>query len=113
MNIDGAAEHGPPAVNEDFWHKLDTRDLPIARAEVELSAPGTELSVLGDPPGSSKIMTLVRLHTHPLGVMFLDGRRGPSWRAHAASVWSSMGNAINSHLASDGLDQLAGPEDLP
>jgi GT2 family glycosyltransferase len=92
---------------------LDLDDLPIARSEVELSAPAPGLAVVGDTVAPSKIMTLVRLHAAPLGVVFLDDRDGPSWRAHAATVWAALGDEINAHLSSDGLDRVSGPEDLP
>jgi glycosyltransferase involved in cell wall biosynthesis len=78
-------------------------DLPIARAEIELSAMGSDLDLPSGVPAPSKIMTLVRLHTRPVGVVFLDGKLGLSLDAHAADIWAELGDKINVHLAADGL----------
>lgn len=91
-------------------------DLPIARTEIELSATEPELVLATESAEPSKIMALVRLHSHPMGVIFLDGRLGLSRRAHAARIWGLLGKEINAHLASDGLplaDQLDGVASTP
>ena len=78
-------------------------DLPIARTEIELSAPPRKLVLAEPSTRTRKILALVRLHTHPLGIVMLDGRIDPTWAAHAPTVWSTMQEAINAHLAADGL----------
>lgn len=48
--------------------------------------------------------TLVRLHGYPLGVVNLTvGDQGLSADQHAAALWQSLEQAIQDHLASDGL----------
>ena len=78
-------------------------DLPIARTEIELSAPPRKLVLAEPSTRTRKILALVRLHTHPLGIVMLDGRIDRTWAAHAPTVWSTMQEAINAHLAADGL----------
>jgi GT2 family glycosyltransferase len=87
-------------------------DLPAGVAEVELTAPEPELRLLGERSTTSKIMTLVRLHTYPMGVVVLDGRLGPSLRTHAATIWARIGESINRHLANDGIRQVSHPGEL-
>ncbi|WP_446222397.1 glycosyltransferase [Nocardia sp. IBHARD005] len=85
---------------------LAQTDLPIGRIDVELSVPESEL-VLADPsvrPG--KILALLRLHGHPVGIAVLDGRLGRSWHRHAPVVWTAVGDAVNAHLAGDGLPRV-------
>jgi GT2 family glycosyltransferase len=112
MTVSDRVGFGSRTPADGFWRVLDPADLPIARAELELSTSATTLQVIGAADAPSKIMTLVRLHTHPLGVVLLDGRRGLSRSAHAPDLWHALAEAINVHLRSDGLDPLAGPEDL-
>ena len=112
MSVDDSAGPGSPATGAELWRALSVEDLPVALAELELSTAASTLDVHGGTRSSSKIMALVRLHAAPIGVVLLDGHRGLSLRAHAPAVWSALGAAINSHLLSDGLDQLDGPEDL-
>lgn len=78
-------------------------DLPVARTEIELSAPPVELDLLNAGPQTRKIFALVRLHTHPLGVVVLDAADGRAWQTHAPTVRSAMREPINAHLAADGL----------
>ncbi|HEY2192766.1 MAG TPA: glycosyltransferase [Actinomycetospora sp.] len=111
MNGGGAASAAPAGTGV-LWNELSVADLPVARAELELASSTGTLELLGAGDGASKVMTLVRLHSAPLGVVFLDGRRGLSRRAHVGTIWSALGDAINRHLASDGLDRLVRAEDL-
>jgi GT2 family glycosyltransferase len=87
---------------------ITVEDLPVARTEVELSAPQTKL-VLAEPSmRTRRILALVRLHTHPLGIVVLDGTINRSWATHSPTVWSAMRGAINDHLAADGLPPVDG-----
>ncbi|GAS86898.1 glycosyltransferase family 2 protein [Mycolicibacterium brisbanense] len=94
-------------------------DLPIGRAEIELSAPATDLVLADDLRAATKIMALVRLHSYPVGVTLLDGDLGLSWEAHAPAVWAALGGEVNRHLAADGypavesLAELAVTTDAP
>lgn len=91
---------------------IDIADLPIARTEIELTAPDAELVFTDEQTQPSKIMALVRLHTYPIGVVFLDGSLGRSWRAHAPAVWATLGEAVNAHLTDDGLPGADHPDDV-
>jgi GT2 family glycosyltransferase len=82
---------------------LNIDDLPVARTEIELSSTEDELVLAVESAEAPKIMALVRLHTHPIGVIFLDRRLGLLRRAHAANIWALLGKQINAHLAADGL----------
>ena len=110
--VDVTAGSGSPATAAELWRSVSVEDLPVALAELELSTSASTLDVRGGTELSSTILALVRMHTTPIGVVLLDGRRGLSRSAHAPAVWSALGAAINSHLLSDGLDQLDGPEGL-
>jgi GT2 family glycosyltransferase len=81
-------------------------DLPVARTEIELSAPPTELELVNDAPQTRKILALVRLHTYPLGIVVLDGTKDRSWHLHSSLVWSVMREPINAHLAADVLSAV-------
>ncbi|KAF0960132.1 hypothetical protein MLGJGCBP_06796 [Rhodococcus sp. T7] len=59
-----------------------------------------------------KIIALVRVHTHPVGVVVLDGTRGLSWQTHAPDVWKMLGERVNAHLADDGLPTVLHPDAL-
>ena len=91
---------------------IDLADLPIERTDIELSAPADTLWPENVVADTRKILALVRLHSHPLGVVVLDGNSNHDWRAHSATVWSVLREAINSHLAADGLPQAHEPDDL-
>ena len=91
---------------------LDLADLPIERTDIELSAPGDTLWPENATADTQKILALVRLHGHPLGVVVLDGNANHHWRTHSATVWSALRDAIDSHLAADGLPPAREPDDL-
>ncbi|MCV7418948.1 glycosyltransferase [Mycobacterium yunnanensis] len=96
----------------DSVHEIDVSDLPIPRMEIELSAPGEDLTPEGEWHDSPRVMALVRLHGHPLGVLFLDGSAGPSRQVHAAGIWASLRPRIDTHLAADGLPDASTLDDL-
>jgi GT2 family glycosyltransferase len=81
-------------------------DLPVARTEIELTAPPTELELVNAAPKIRKILALVKLHTHPLGMVVLDGANDRAWQTHSSTVWSMMREPINAHLAADGLPNV-------
>jgi GT2 family glycosyltransferase len=90
---------------------ITIEDLPVARTEIELSAPPAKLQLINAGQAPHKIVALVRLHSHPLGTMVLDGTLG-AWKSHAPTVWSAMREAINVHLAHDGLAPVDDVDDL-
>jgi GT2 family glycosyltransferase len=87
-------------------------ELPLARTEVELSAPPAELQLINSTQRPQKIYTLVRLHTHPIGTLILDGARGLEWQAHAPAVWAALHEQVNAHLTADGLPPADGHHSL-
>lgn len=91
---------------------IDVDDLPVARTEIELSTIEPELVLEIGSPEPSKVMALVKLHAHPIGVVFLDGTLGLSIRTHATSIWTLLGEEINAHLAADGLPLATGLDDV-
>ncbi len=84
---------------------IGDEDLPVARTDIELSAPPDELQLVNGTPSARKILALVRLHSHPVGTVVLDGS-GSAWRLHSAAVWAVLHDAINAHLATDGLGSV-------
>jgi glycosyltransferase involved in cell wall biosynthesis len=78
-------------------------DLPPAICDIELSAPPAEVwpeTMVGHP---RKISALVRLHAHPLAFVVLDADPQDDLAARSEKIWSTLRDAINCHLASDGL----------
>lgn len=87
-------------------------DLPVGRIDVELTMPDRRL-VLADPSKRpTNILALLRLHGHPVGVAVLDGRLGLSWRSHAPAAWTVVRDAVNAHLAADGLPSAGCADEL-
>ena len=82
-------------------------DLPVGRAEVELSDPPARIELTNGLIDASKIMVLIRLHTRPIGVVVLDGTLGRRWSTHLPTVLEELGSAIEIHLIEDGLPDLA------
>ncbi|MGH3846682.1 MAG: glycosyltransferase [Pseudonocardiaceae bacterium] len=74
--------------------------------EVELGDPLSSLAMrcaeLKDR-GVGTALVLVRLHTHPLGVIVLDTEMGRSCRACTQVVRSALGEVVDAHLVMDGL----------
>ena len=85
---------------------IAVEDLPVARTEIELSSPPNKLVLAEPSTRTRKILALVRLHTHPLGIVVLEGGADRRWTTHASTVWSAMRGQINDHLAADGLPEL-------
>lgn len=92
-----------PALLDTTARQLTLDDLPAARSEMDLSAPPDCLELAEGVTGARKILLLVRLHTHPLGTIVLDGSKGLRWATHASTVWAAVKDAANAHLAVDGL----------
>ncbi|BBY86478.1 glycosyltransferase family 2 protein [Mycolicibacterium tokaiense] len=92
--------------------EIDEQVLPIPRVEIELSDIEDDLASASDWGDASRVMALVRLHTYPLGVVYLDGRLGPSRRLHAAGIWTVLNEAINAHLSADGLPVASRIDDV-
>jgi glycosyltransferase involved in cell wall biosynthesis len=92
-----------PIGQDNSLGSITIEDVPIPRVEIELSDPAAELQLVHAPANIGKVLALVRLHTHPLGTVVLDGASGISWRAHASAVWAAMSQPINAHLIEDGL----------
>ena len=86
-----------------WTHSTITGTPPVAWADIELSAPWTQPELTSAAPGAHKVMTLVRLHNHPLGVVVLDVSRDRTWHAHSAMVLAALRSRINDHLIADGL----------
>jgi GT2 family glycosyltransferase len=82
---------------------IAVEDLPVGRTDIELSAPPTELELASAVTRIGKVMALVRLHGHPLGIVVLDAAKDRTWPKHSATVWSALRGPINVHLAADGL----------
>jgi glycosyltransferase involved in cell wall biosynthesis len=75
--------------------------LPIPRVEIELSATADDLAAVPGWGNASRVMALVRLHTHPVGVVYLDGSLGPSRRRHMADIRATLHREIDAHLLAD------------
>ncbi|HEY9263186.1 MAG TPA: glycosyltransferase, partial [Mycobacterium sp.] len=102
MSTHAAAwEH--PVRRDAAARQIALEDLPVGRAEVELSSPPETLQIADGAVDATKVMTLVRLHTHPLGMVVLDGGTDLRWSTHAATVWAATREAANAHLVADGL----------
>ncbi|KAA0097449.1 glycosyltransferase [Mycolicibacterium sp. P1-18] len=103
MTMNGESVVTDPVRVVDSIHEIDVSDLPVPRIEIELSSAGDDLVPEGQWPHSSRVMALMRLHGQPLGVLYLDGRAGPSRATHAAGIWASLRSRVDAHLAGDGL----------
>ena len=90
---------------------------PAAWADIELSAPWPQPELTSAVPRAHKVMTLVRLHNQPLGVVVLDVSQDCTWHDHSAMVMAALRSRINDHLAADGLpgtddiESIAGEHD--
>lgn len=82
--------------------------LPVARTEIELSCPPDRIELANGAPGAGTVMALIRLHTHPVGIVLLDAALGASWEWHRRQVWDAVADAAGEHLRADGLS----PESL-
>jgi hypothetical protein len=75
----------------------------VAWADIELGAPWTQPELTSAAADTHKVMALVRLHNHPLGVVVLDVSKDRTWHAHSATVLAALRSRINNHLIADGL----------
>jgi GT2 family glycosyltransferase len=112
VNGTQSAAHRSPGRPRTSARLIAVDDLPVARTEVELAVPPTTLKLADGVADARKIMALVRLHTHPLGVVVLDGTTDLRWSTHSAMVWSAMRDAVDGHLAADGLLGVDDPKTL-
>lgn len=112
MNRPRSAAQPAPEGDRHSAQLIAVDDLPVARTEIELSSPPTELELADGVTDARNIMALVRLHTHPLGIVVLDGTLDRSWSTHSATVWSAMRRAVEAHLAADGLVSCDDPKTL-
>src|SRR6516164_2084797 len=84
---------------------------PMRILEIELGEPLPSLSVIDEKTGHSyqRAMCLVRLHTHPLGLVELqlvEGGMDPHF--YVQHIWSALGPQINEHLQQDELLPVSG-----
>jgi GT2 family glycosyltransferase len=86
---------------------IDIEDLPVGLAEIELTAAEPALTVTDGPVGASKMLALIRLHSHPVGVLVLDQSLGRTREAHAETIWNALGSQINDHLEEDGVPAVS------
>ncbi|MFB7874114.1 glycosyltransferase [Nocardia sp. NPDC056064] len=91
---------------------IEQADLPVGRVDVELSMPGRELALADPSVQPAKILALLRLHGHPIGIAVLDGQLGPAWHKHAPAVWAAVGEAVDAHLIADGLPRATHLDDV-
>jgi hypothetical protein len=83
--------------------------LPILTAQHELAEPIADLAnrplESGRPYG--RLLTLVRVHTRPIGVALIDlPGDGLSGEEVAHGIWACLESAIIGHLAADGLPPI-------
>lgn len=86
--------------------RLAPAELPVTPVEVDVGDPLSELAVMCEKlraEGVATALVLVRLHTHPLGLIVLNTAEGTSGRACARAIRDALGNAIDAHLATDGF----------
>jgi len=82
---------------------------PIRMLEVELSRPLPAILGLDEATGRRyrRALALVRLHTHPLGLVELElGEHGLGAGEYAAAIWRALGADITTHLRTDGLPEV-------
>jgi GT2 family glycosyltransferase len=84
---------------------------PIAMVELEVGEPLGELTPGSTPAGDPYPLALVfvRLHGVPVGLVRLPLERGRlDADALAAALWPQIGEAVDRHLAEDGLSTAGG-----
>ncbi len=89
-----------------------TPDLAPARiVEIELGQPLPILLALDEKTGQyyRRAMCLIRLHSHPLGLVELQlEKSGVRADEYAPQIWQSFGAEINEHLQRDSLPPVSG-----
>lgn len=82
---------------------------PIRMVEVEISQPLPSLSEDDPTTGQryTEIMSLVRLHDRPLGLIRLEcGDEGITPDDYARHIWDALSTEIIEHLQHDGIDAV-------
>jgi GT2 family glycosyltransferase len=84
---------------------------PVAVAEVELTDGLRTIEALGSVAYTTDALVLVRLHSHPLGLVMLDLGARDVETPWTTSVSATVGDALRSHLAGDfGLARCSSPD---
>jgi len=80
---------------------------PVKMMTVELEYPIPAVSLSDNATGRDfkRLLSLVRLHGQPLGMVSVEGNEIDS-TSHARAIWDAFGPDINAHLAKDGLSPL-------
>jgi glycosyltransferase involved in cell wall biosynthesis len=82
---------------------------PVYITKIELSSPLPVITAIDNAKGLRyhSVQMLVRLHNHPLGLLELPlPEAGLRPEAYAPALWTALGEAVNAHLAQDGLPAL-------
>ena len=82
---------------------------PIRVCDIEISEPLPALSQLAESGEKSyqRAQCLIRLHTHPLGVLDLSLEHPTATdQEFAELIWQELGDEINEHLRADGLESV-------
>jgi GT2 family glycosyltransferase len=83
---------------------------PVRLLQTELSQPITPVTAIDAETGKhyTRALSLVRLHTQPLGMVALDlGDHGLSAAEYARRIWQELGPSIQQHLRQDGVADVA------
>jgi GT2 family glycosyltransferase len=99
---------------------LDTKSTsftPIRILEIEISQKLSDISAINKESELKygQLFCLIRLHSHPLGVLKIKLDKNLTTEILASHIWNELQQTINSHLEVDGLphiDKLT-PEGLP
>jgi GT2 family glycosyltransferase len=88
---------------------------PVRILEIDLDQPLS--AITGYDPRTQRtyrtVRLLVRLHTHPMGVIDVDlDASGLSAAESATLIWAKLGAAINEHLRQDRLQPIASLAEL-
>jgi glycosyltransferase involved in cell wall biosynthesis len=82
---------------------------PIRMLEVELSQPLPDIAALESTTHQrySRALSLVRLHTQPLGMVEISlGEHTFSAAEYASRIWQALSSRINAHLQQDGMSPI-------
>jgi glycosyltransferase involved in cell wall biosynthesis len=93
-------------IEEKLSLKQTAEILPARVVQVELGQPLPALPVEDERTGAcySRALSLVRLHSQPLGVVELElPSRGLSAEEYAVRIWRDLQPVIRAHLCGDGL----------
>ncbi|HEX4218846.1 MAG TPA: glycosyltransferase [Acidimicrobiales bacterium] len=84
------------------WPRQPEHFRPIAVTEVELESGLQSIDPSRLPPVSMSVLTLVRLHTQPLGLVRLDLDGPDRMLSWTRAVRGAIGPALEAHARSDG-----------